>query len=98
MLENHEYLSTIKSQVLTDKTNKSLQYNKYVFDVDRRLNKLEIKSLIQEVFGVKVISVNSYIRPGKTRRLGKFEGLKNSYKRVFVTLSDNKVIPFFSSL
>ena len=83
---------------MTDKTNKSLKYNTYVFDVDKRLNKLEIKSLIQEVFDVKVISVNTSIKPGKSRRLGKFEGLKNSYKRVFVTLSDNKVIPFFSSL
>lgn len=49
-------------------------------------NKSEVKFLIQEVFDVKVTSVNSYIKPGKVRRLGKFEGLKNSYKRVFVTI------------
>jgi len=62
------------------------------------LNKSEVKLLIQEVFDVKVISVNSYVKSGKTRRLGKFEGLKNCYKRVFVTLTGDKIIPYFSSL
>jgi large subunit ribosomal protein L23 len=49
-------------------------------------SKIEIKFLVQEIFDVKIVSVNSYIKPGKTRRLSKFEGLKNCYKRVFITL------------
>lgn len=45
-----------------------------------------MKSLIEEIFNVKVISINSYILPSKKSRLGKFEGFKNFYKRFFVTL------------
>lgn len=47
-------------------------------------SKLKIKILIEETFTVKVISVNTYILPGKRKRLGKFQGLKNSYKRAYV--------------
>lgn len=49
-------------------------------------SKAQIKSIIQTIFNVKVVSINSYISPGKSRRLGKFFGLKNSYKRVFVKI------------
>jgi large subunit ribosomal protein L23 len=50
------------------------------------LTKNELKAIIQQVFDVEVLSINTYILPGKKRRLGKFEGFKNSYKRAFVTL------------
>lgn len=48
--------------------------------------KLKFKIILEEVFNVKVLSVNSMILPVKRRRLGKFEGVKNSYKRIYVTL------------
>ena len=50
------------------------------------ISKPDIKKIFQEVFDVKVVSINTYILPGKKRRLGKFNGFKNSYKRAFVTL------------
>nr|YP_007317213.1 ribosomal protein L23 [Monomorphina aenigmatica]AFZ88815.1 ribosomal protein L23 [Monomorphina aenigmatica] len=88
----------IKSQVLTEKTSKLLSQNKYTFDVDISLNKKDISKILEDLFGVKVLSVNSYILPGKKRRLGKFEGFKNNYKRVFVTVAPNNIIPYFSGL
>ena len=91
-------IDLIKSQVLTEKTNNKLQENIYVFDVDKKLNKSSIKSIIKTTFNVKVISVNSYILSGKSSRLGKYQGFKNSYKRVFVKLEKNNEIPFFSGL
>lgn len=45
-----------------------------------------MKQLIEEVFGVKVISLNSLILSSKKRRLGKFEGFKSVNKRFFVTI------------
>lgn len=50
------------------------------------IDKETIKKTMEEIFNVKVISVNTYILAGKKRRLGKFQGFKNSYKRVFITL------------
>nr|YP_010700457.1 ribosomal protein L23 [Strombomonas costata]WCH63596.1 ribosomal protein L23 [Strombomonas costata] len=78
------FLLFLKSQVLTEKSLNLLRYNKYTFSVDKK--KTEIKLIIEQTFGVQVLSVNTYILPGRKRRLGKFEGFENRYKRVFVTL------------
>lgn len=91
-------LDLIKSQVLTDKSGRLLRFNRYAFDVDKRMTKLKFRIILEEVFNVKVISINSMILPVKRRRLGKFEGVKNSYKRIYVTLSADSNIPYFSSL
>lgn len=91
-------IDLIKSQVLTEKTSLLLSINKYAFDVDKNITKLKVKIVMEEVFGVKVLSVNSFVLPSKRRRLGKYEGLKNKYKRVIVTLEPSQNIPFFSSL
>lgn len=50
------------------------------------IKKSDIKAIFEEIFSVKVISVNSYILPGRSRRLGKFQGYKNSYKRIFIKI------------
>lgn len=47
----------IKSQVLTEKTSKLLSQNKYTFDVDISLNKKDIAKILEDLFGVKVLSV-----------------------------------------
>lgn len=49
-------------------------------------DKTKIKLLIETIFQVKVITVNTYVASCKSRRLGKFIGRKNFYKRVFVKL------------
>nr|YP_009145525.1 ribosomal protein L23 [Trachelomonas volvocina]AKL82438.1 ribosomal protein L23 [Trachelomonas volvocina] len=86
----------LKNQVITDKTIKLIKLNKYVFNVDPRLTKKEIVKLFTELFNVKVLSVNSLILSPKRRRLGRYKGVKNSYKRVFVSLRIKKSINFFS--
>nr|YP_009503366.1 ribosomal protein L23 [Euglena clara]AXA45483.1 ribosomal protein L23 [Euglena clara] len=91
-------IDLIKSQVLTEKTNKLLQKSVYVFNVDKKFTKNEFKILLEEIFSVKVLSINSCILPIKNRRLGKFQGSKNSYKRIFAKISNEKVLPFFSSI
>lgn len=55
----------------------------FLFDL---LNKQSLKLVLSELFNVKIVSINSYILPGKKCRLGKFSGYKNSYKRIFVVL------------
>lgn len=49
-------------------------------------DKSKIKVLIESVFGVQVLSINSYIYSSYFKRLGKFKGAKNIYKRVFIKL------------
>ena len=58
----------------------------YIFLIIYFFTKKDIKKLFQAIFNVNIISINTCILPGKIRNLGKFKGIKNSYKRVFVKL------------
>lgn len=49
-------------------------------------SKLKFKLILEETFNVKIISINTYVLAGKVKRIGRFEGFKNRYKRVFVKL------------
>lgn len=49
-------------------------------------DKTIIKRLIEKVFAVKVLSVNTLIHPSKKRGVGRLSGYKATYKRVIITL------------
>lgn len=49
----------IKAPVITEKTNNLASENVYVFKVDKKANKTQIKQAIESKFGVKVESVNT---------------------------------------
>jgi large subunit ribosomal protein L23 len=69
--------------------------NTYTFVVDRRSNKSEVKDVIEDVFGVKVTSVNTQNRPGKMKRTGMVRGRRKSTKRALVTLAQGDSIDLF---
>lgn len=61
--------SIIKKMMLTEKgTRLSGEENKYLFRVDRRANKMDIKRAVEELFKVGVVSVNTMNRRGKAKR------------------------------
>ena len=61
--------------------------------------KSEIKLAIEQIFGVKVESVNTANVDGKWKRMGMHQGLTPSYKKAIVQLKkDSKSIEFFDSL
>ncbi len=69
--------------------------NKYLFRVDRRANKMEIKQAVEELFGVDVTGVNTMNRQGKLKRAGgRKEGRRSAWKRAVVTLKDGDTIDF----
>ena len=85
--------------VVTEKSIGLMENNKYVFKVALSANKIEIKKAVEEIFKVKVESVNISNVYGKIKRQGKHEGLTGSYKKAIVQLtSDSKTIEFFDSL
>ena len=72
------------------------EIKKYSFEVPQSANKLEIKKAVEEIFGVKVASVNTMNVTGKLKRMGRYEGRRASYKKAIVTLTkDSKTIEFF---
>ena len=89
----------IKKPILSEKTYAEISNKKYAFIVDKSANKVEIKKAIEEIFGVKVKSVNTVNVDGKLKRQGKTQGYKSDYKKAYVTLTaDSKPIEFFESL
>lgn len=89
----------IKKPILSEKTYAEIASKKYAFVVDKSANKTEIKKAIEEIFGVKVKSVNTVNVDGKLKRQGKTQGYRSDYKKAYVTLTaDSKAIEFFESL
>lgn len=77
--------------VVSEKSYSLLDEGKYTFLVDPRANKTEIKIAIETVFGVKVSSVNTLNRQGKTRRTRTGTGKRKDTKRAIVTLREGTI-------
>ena len=77
--------------VVSEKSYGLLDEGKYTFLVDPRANKTEIKIAVEKVFGVKVKSVNTLNRQGKTRRTRSGIGKRKDTKRAVVTLVDGTI-------
>ncbi|HIG47714.1 MAG TPA: 50S ribosomal protein L23 [candidate division Zixibacteria bacterium] len=83
-------LITEKNHLLQDKE------NKYVFEVARYANKLEIKQAIEVIFDVRVESVRTMRMQGKMKRMGRFEGRRPNWKKAIVKLTDGDVIDLYT--
>ena len=88
-------IDLVKYPVLTEKSTRLLENNQYTFDVDLRLTKTKIKELMEELFEVKVLSVNTHRAPRKKRRIGQYQGFRHRYKRVIITLKPEDSISLF---
>jgi large subunit ribosomal protein L23 len=77
--------------VVSEKSYGLLDEGKYTFLVDPRANKTEIKIAVEQVFGVKVASVNTMNRKGKVRRTRTGVGRRNDTKRAVVTLREGTI-------
>ena len=88
-----KYLEIIKAPVVTEKSTKLNQdENKYVFKVDPRANKYEIKNAVEKIFKVKVVDISTINAKTKKKRVGRYSGLTNRYKKAVVTLSEGQTI------
>ena len=77
--------------VVSEKSYGLLDEGAYTFLVDPRANKTEIRIAVERVFGVKVKSVNTLNRKGKTRRTRLGIGKRKDTKRAVVTLSEGTI-------
>lgn len=85
--------------VISERSMDDAQAKKYTFNVAVDANKTEIKSAVEEAFGVEVVKVNVMNNDGKVKRQGKYVGRTASYKKAIVTLSEkSKAIEFFEGL
>jgi large subunit ribosomal protein L23 len=79
-------------------TGMRMNENKYVFRVDKKANKLEIRRAIEELFKVKVEDVTTMTMHGKPKRLGRFEGRRPDWKKAVVRLKKGETIELFETV
>ncbi|MDD2753625.1 MAG: 50S ribosomal protein L23 [Candidatus Portnoybacteria bacterium] len=70
--------------------------NQYIFEVAPGATKNETKKVIQDLYGVKVIRVNTINVPGKKRRVGGHEGFRSGFKKAIVFLAEGEKIEVIS--
>ena len=86
--------------IITERAMSAVADKKYVFEVAKDAGKIEIKKAVEEIFGVKVASVNTINMPAKAKRLGAARpGMTRSWKKAYVQLTaDSKTIEFFEGM
>lgn len=87
----------IKEPIITEKTmDLKTNFNKYTFKVDKRANKIEIKNAVEKLFNVKVLSVSTINVLPKAKRVGKYEGYTQAYKKAICKVADGQKIDAFN--
>lgn len=85
--------------VITEASMENMQLKKYTFKVAKSANKIEIAKAVEELFGVKVESVNTMNVCGRRKTMGRNSGYTPDWKKAIVTLTaDSKGIEFFESM
>ena len=90
----NNYLDIILAPVITEKTANMEAEGKYAFKVANKANKTEIKQAIESIFKVKVMSITTSNSHPKKKRVGKYTGMTNKYKRAIVKLAEGQSINF----
>ena len=86
--------------IITERAMSGAADKKYVFEVAKDANKIQIAKAVEEIFGVKVAKVNTLNMQGKEKRTGRYPaGRRPSWKKAMVTLTeDSKTIEFFEGM
>ena len=84
----------IFAPIITEKSASMAEKNTYVFKVDVRANKTQIKQAIESAFDVKVEKINTLNVHPKTKRVGRYTGKTNRYKKAIVKLASGHTINF----
>lgn len=84
----------IVKPVLSEKLTSLASSHQYGFVVNREATKSDIKLAVEKIFNVRVESVNTLIRKGKTKRFKGRPGRRSDEKRAYVRLAAGQVISY----
>lgn len=82
----------VKTLIRTEKGTFLEEERKYLFQVDRRATKVEIRKAVEEIYKVKVQDVHTCIVPGKKKRVRQVLGRVPDWKKAIVTLQEGHKI------
>ena len=92
------HYDTIVAPVITEKAMTASERNQVVFKVRREATKPQIKEAVEKLFDVKVKSVNTLVRKGKTKVFRGTFGSQSDVKRAIVTLEEGHRIDVTTGL
>jgi len=82
----------IKSLIRTEKATSLEPVNKYLFLIEKKANKIQVKRAVEETYKVKVRDVNTFIAPGKLKKVRYQLGKTPDTKKAWVTLKTGQKI------
>ena len=95
-------MSTLKRPIITEKATGLTEKGRYVFEVERTANKVQIKKDVELMYGVTVTSINTMRTIGKLKskatKGGQATGRRPHGKKAVVTLKDGDIIDFYGNI
>jgi large subunit ribosomal protein L23 len=91
MIAKNKY-DLIRTPLITEKSTILSEFGKYVFEVSPRADKSSVKKAIEEIFTVKVKTVNILNQKGKVKKFRGFLGRRADSKKAIVTLEKDQTI------
>ena len=89
MSSSHTILNSL---LRTEKGVRQQAADKYFFSVQKTANKIQIKRAVEDIYKVKVMSVNTQVAPGKLKRVRTQLGRTPDWKKAVVTLKTGQKI------
>ena len=96
--QDPRHYDIIVAPVITEKATTASEHNKVVFKVATKATKPQIKEAVEKLFDVKVKSVNTLVRKGKTKVFRGQLGSQSDSKRAVVTLEEGHRIDVTTGL
>ena len=91
---NNNIYNIIRNPVVTEKTTKIAENNQFVFKVSLESSKVTIKKAIEQIFKVKVKTINTIKIKGKRKIFKGTKGKRTDYKKAIVTLKEGETIDY----
>jgi large subunit ribosomal protein L23 len=92
------HYDVILSPTITEKATMASEQNKVIFNVRKDATKPQIKAAVERLFDVKVESVNTLVRKGKTKTFRGMRGIQSDVKKAVVTLAEGHRIDVTTGL
>lgn len=89
---------TIKKPLITEKNSLLAEEGVYVFEVDRKATKTDVRSAVEKFFRVKVKSVRTSVCRGRSRRTKLGVGKVRYWKKAMVKLAPGEKITLFEGV
>ncbi len=88
-----EIMQILKRPIVTERSTSLRELNQYVFEVDARANKQQIRGAFEQKYKVNVVSVRTIVIPGKyRRRFGPVGGYQSDMKKAIIRVKEGQKI------